>query len=152
MELMKLKLELPVYQVKPDYINNLLNCFGAVYCGGYAIKDDKYGKGARYCGPLNKINDTYCTWSWDEKTNTFDLHPVILTTDCLLTQVWKPLVTVTGARSGDTIMFGTEEDAVEWFKHLSSPEQLNMMVRTADYYGNILLFLQTRETKQGTSE
>lgn len=146
MNLMTMELVLPVLGLSPHRITEIFSCIGATPASGYAILDSQYGAGARYAGPLIRVNDVLCTWTWCSELNKLSVKPFVKTENCLM--VAELPVTVTGAPSGHTVMFKTEKDAIEWLNNLTSIEQLKLMIQTPDYNGSVMMYLTEHKAEK----
>lgn len=140
-----LELVMPVAQLKPEQIIGVFNILGATSAGGCALLDSQYGAGGRYAALIQMKGEKYF-WSWCESQNRFSIKPVTNKETCV--ELSEIQVTVRGFRTGDTVMFKTEQDAKEWLLRLSSPDQLQLDVQAPNFKGPAVMYLTEEFAKK----
>lgn len=140
-----LELVMPVAELKPEMVIGVFNILGAKSAGGCAVLDAQYGAGGRYVS-LIEIKEAKYFWSWCDSQKRFSIKPCTGKEEFVETSEIK--VTIRGFRTGDTVMFKTEQDAKDWLLKLSSPEQLVLNVETKDYKGPAVMYLSDEFAKQ----
>lgn len=151
MNKMTVELVMPVPELKPELIKDLLVTLGATYAGNVAIADSHYGRGARKY-PLIKMKGDFYTWLWNNSSNRLSIKPYTKSEEDWPVEEAK--VFVRGFHTGDTIVYRNEEDAKEYLMRLTSPDQLNLKIEAPNFSGSVMLYLvdELAKRKEGTDK
>lgn len=133
----------PVTEVNKDTMVSTLRNLGVQSLGGFAEILPKYGKGARYLGTLFKIGSIYCTLQIDIGKQHIAMNPIEWQQNYVMA-VNMP-IEVCGGNDGEKVLFPSEEEAVRWLKLFTAIEQLKLSIKTSDYNGPVVMYLEGRK-------
>lgn len=147
MENIILEIVMPVEEITAESVVDCVRKLGVKSSGGFAVCDPaEYGKGAKYVGnriELGVVSFTLTVEGDDPGEQRLVLNPIEWTDDMVFDED-RP-IEVTRGRNGDRILFRERKDAVEWLRRKSVAEQLRYSVRTPDFSGAAIVYMEEED-------
>lgn len=135
-----MEVTVPMNDINAAEIVKMLSKMGAVTMGGYAVKDGRYIKGAKYeGGNLIKMGDMYFLVIWDADSGKVKLENIDFNDGYVLASAMP--VAITGLTNGEKVLFACKDDAIEWLNTLKTSQILNLSVKEGDYHGSAVMYL-----------
>ena len=135
-----MEVTVPMNEINAAEIVKMITKMGAVTMGGYAVKEGRYIKGAKYeGGNLIKMGELYFLIIWDEENGRVKLENIDFNAGYALASDMP--ITVTGLSSGEKVLFACKDDAIEWLSTLQTSQILKLSVKDGDYHGSAVMYL-----------
>ncbi len=134
-----MEISIPHREYNAAELMDVIMKMGAVTLGGYAIKDGKFIKGAKYeGGNLIKLGKLHFLVIVDGESGNVKLQNIDFNSGYILAENMP--VVITGLPSGEKVLFACKEDAVEWLSTLQTSQVLKLSVKDGDFHGSAVMY------------